>query len=351
MKSINKRFIQEAKYQKKINEKITQCLTCERKCKISEGRFGHCQTRYNDKGRIYTIVYGCNATISNNPIEKKPLYHFFPGSKALTIGCFGCNFDCFWCQNHNTSHPNGNILDIMKIYDKFLSPKQFIERALKENSQGISISFNEPTLLFEYSLKVFELAKQNGLYNTYVTNGYMTKNVLNDLVESGLDAMNIDIKGDNDMVEQYCGADVEKVWRNAKLAKDLGVHIEITTLLIENLNSSKEIVRKISDRIVKELGEYTPYHISRFFPQFKSVDHGKNTATKLRSLYQAFEIVKATGLKYVYVGNITNKKYLQTICPKCSEVVIRRNNYFGVEEKHIDKNGKCNSCSFQISIV
>ncbi len=350
MELIDKRFIKEVRYQKKLNEKISQCLTCERKCKISEGKLGHCQTRYNDKGSIYTIMYGCNAGMSNNPIEKKPLYHFFPGSKALTIGSFGCNFDCFWCQNHHMSHPEGNILEIMSSYDKYISPEDFVNLTLKSKSQGTSISFNEPTLLFEYSLDVFKLAKQKGLYNTYVTNGYMTENVLQDLIDAGLDAMNIDIKGDADMVKKYCGADVEKVWRNARLAKELGVHTEITTLLIEGLNSSENIIEKISNRIVKELGEYTPYHLSRFFPQYKSLDYGIDTATKLKSLYNAFDIAKTAGLKYVYVGNVSNKKYSQTICPNCSKTAIKRENYFGVEELNIDKEGNCNSCGFHICI-
>ena len=215
---IDKRFIREAKYQQKINKDTTQCLTCERKCKIPKGQLGHCQTRYNHEGQIYTIVYGCNMGMSNNPIEKKPFYHFFPGSRALTIGGYGCNFDCFWCQNHHMSHPSKRILEIMKNSNSYISPKQFIELALKKGSQGTSISFNEPTLSFEFSLEVFKLAKQEGLYNTYVTNGYMTENVLRDLVEGGLDAMNIDIKGNSEMVNKHCGVDVENVWRNAKLA-------------------------------------------------------------------------------------------------------------------------------------
>ena len=351
MESIHKKFIRKAKYQIKINEKTSQCLTCERRCKIPEGTLGHCQTRYNHKGYIYTIVYGCNAGISNNPIEKKPLYHFYPGSMALTIGTFGCNFDCFWCQNHHLSHPEGSILELVNKHKNFISPRGFIDVALENNCRGTSISFNEPTLLFEYSLEVFKLAKKNGLYNTYITNGYMTEHVLKDLVESGLNAMNIDIKGDTEMVKKYCGIDVEKVWRNAKLAKDLGIHIEITTLLIDQLNSSEEIIRSISNRIVQDLGEFTPYHISRFFPQFKSKNYGISHPTPLKSLYNAFEIAKNAGLKYTYLGNISNKKYFNTLCPNCSEIVIRRGAYFGVEVLNLDKKGNCNKCGFHISIV
>ena len=347
---INHNFLKKAKYQKRINGKIIQCLTCERRCKISEGSLGHCQTRYNLNGCIYTIVFGCNAGMSNNPIEKKPLYHFFPGSRALTIGSFGCNFDCFWCQNHHMSHPERNILEIMKYYEKFISPKQFIELALKEGCQGTSISFNEPTLSFEYSLEVFKLAKQKKLYNTYVSNGYMTENVLKDLVEAGLDAMNIDIKGETDMVQKYCGANVENVWRNAKLAKDLGVHIEITTLLITKLNTDNSTIRDISKRIINELGDDTPFHMSRFFPHYKSVNHGLTNPTPLDYLNNAYKIAKNEGLKFVYLGNMPNTDYDKTYCPNCSKIVIERD-FLGIKKLDLDPHGNCKFCGFPICIV
>jgi len=222
---------------------------------------------------------------------------------------------------------------------------------LKNNCQGTSISFNEPTLLFEYSLDVFELAKKQGLYNTYVSNGYMTEEVLRELAKNGLDAINIDIKGRSEMVKKYCGIDVENVWRNAKLAKDLGIHVEITTLLIEQLNSSEEIIKNLSERIVQDLGEFTPYHLSRFFPQYKSNNYGFNHPTPLKSLYDAYETGKNAGLKYIYLGNISNKKYINTVCPNCSEIVIKRSTYFGVEALNLDKNGNCNKCGFHISII
>ncbi|MFX0081968.1 MAG: AmmeMemoRadiSam system radical SAM enzyme [Candidatus Hodarchaeota archaeon] len=347
---ISHKFLKKAKYQKIINEKITQCLTCERRCKISEGTLGHCQTRYNLNGTIYTIVFGCNAGLSNNPIEKKPLYHFFPGTRALTIGSFGCNFDCFWCQNYHMSHPGNNILEIMSKYNRFISPKHFIDLALKEGCQGTSISFNEPTLLFEYSLEVFKLARQNELYNTYVSNGYMTESVLNDLVGAGLDAMNIDIKGEKDMVQKYCGVNVENVWRNAKLAKELGVHIEITTLLITKLNTNESTIRYISKRIIKELGDDTPFHLSRFFPQFKSYDHGINNPTPINYLNNAYKIAKNEGLKFVYLGNMPSNEYDKTICPNCSKIVIERA-FFGVKKLDLDIYGNCKYCGFPISII
>ena len=150
---MNSKFVKKSKYQRKVDENYSQCLTCERKCKIPKGKSGFCQTRINNNGVIYTIVYGLIPALSFNPIEKKPLYHFHPGSKALTIGTYGCNFSCFWCQNHHISKQNPLELEHLGMSQEYLSPERFIDIALKNNCSGTSISFNEPTLLFEYSIE------------------------------------------------------------------------------------------------------------------------------------------------------------------------------------------------------
>jgi len=344
---MNSKFVKKSKYQRKIDEKYSQCLTCERKCKIPKGKSGFCQTRINKDGEIYTIVYGLIPALSFNPIEKKPLYHFYPGSKALTIGTYGCNFSCFWCQNHHLSKSDPLKTNQFDSSEYYIPPKQLIEIALRRKCNGTSISFNEPTLLFEYSLEVFKLAKKYKLYNTYVTNGYMSEMVLRDLVEAGLDAMNIDIKGGSDMVQKYCGVNNEKVWRNAKLAKDLGVHLEITTLLITKLNSDDSTIRSISKRIFKELGSDTPFHLSRFFPHYKSVDHGLSNPTPLNYLNNAYKIAKNEGLKFVYLGNMPNTDYNKTNCPNCSEIVIERG-LLRITKLNLDVNGDCKFCGFSI---
>ncbi len=347
---INSKFLKLAKFQKQIDDNVTQCLTCERKCKIPKGKAGFCKTRINKDGQIYSIVYGLIPALSINPIEKKPLYHFYPGSKALTVGTYGCNFTCFWCQNHHLSKTNPLKVVQFATIDEFLSPEKLIEMALKRKCQGTSISFNEPTLLFEYALEVFKLAKQNGLYNTYITNGYMTEEVLRDLIDAGLDAMNIDIKGEADMVQKYCGVDVEKVWRNAKLAKDLGVHIEITTLIIQELNSNEKIIKRIAEKILNKLGEDTPYHISRFFPHYKSQEYGISEPTPINLLYKAYDMAKKVGLNYVYLGNLPTTNYDHTYCPKCTKLVIKRK-ILGVEETFLDPKGNCKYCGFPICII
>jgi len=347
MDQINANFIKKSKYQNKISDNISQCLTCERLCKISKDKAGFCQTRINQDGEIYTIVYGCIPALSFNPIEKKPFYHFFPGSVAITVGTYGCNFSCFWCQNHHLSHPSRSILDKVNEEKEFLSPEKLIQIALENNCQGTSISFNEPTLLFEYSLDVFKLAKEKGLFNTYVSNGYMTEEVLRDLAEAGLDAINIDIKGSADMVKKYCGTDVEKVWRNAKLAKELGVHVEITTLIIDTLSADKKIIKGIAERILKELGKNTPFHLTRFFPHYKSLNLGFTVPTPVKYLEIGYNIAKNTGLNFVYLGNLPNSEYEITKCPQCSKIVIKRV-IFGIKESHLDSKGNCKYCGFPI---
>jgi len=348
MARVNPKFLKKGLFQKK-DDNTTQCLTCERKCKIPLDEIGYCQTRININSEIYSLVYGLIPSLSFNPIEKKPLYHFYPGSLAITVGSYGCNFNCFWCQNHHISHPKRKVSEIARESNEFLSPQKLIEIALKNNSQGTSISFNEPTLLFEYSLEVFKLAKEKGLYNTYVSNGYMTEPVLRELVKCGLDAINIDIKGDAEMVKRYCGADVEKVWRNAKLFKDLGVHVEITTLLIENFNTDIKIIKEFSEKVRNDLGKETPYHLTRFFPQYKSHDHGLFDPTPKELLYKAFEIAKKS-LDYVYIGNLNQSQYENTYCPNCSKIVIERAG-LGIKNLFLDSHGNCKFCGHFISKV
>ena len=347
---MNSKFIKKVRFQKKLDDKYSQCLICERKCKIAKGKAGFCQTKINEDGVIYTIVYGLIAALSFNPIEKKPLYHFYPGSTAVTIGTYGCNFTCFWCQNHHISHPAKDIIDLVKSSKEYFSQEKVLELAISNSCQGTSISFNEPTLLFEYSLDLFKLAKKEGLYNTYVTNGYMAEDVLKELVKSGLDAMNIDIKGGEKMVKQYCKADLESVWNTANIANDLGIHIELTTLLIEDLNTDDEIIRSISKRILSDLGKYTPFHISRFFPHYKSHEYGINKPTPIKYLERAYSIAKSVGLEFVYLGNLAHSNYENTYCPKCSALVIERPMY-GVTKSSLDLNGNCSFCGFPIARI
>ncbi|MFW6126549.1 MAG: radical SAM protein, partial [Chloroflexota bacterium] len=250
-------------YETSIGGRVV-CHTCERHCTIGPDERGYCKTRKNIAGRLHTLVYGDLTSLSPNPIEKKPLFHFWPGSKALTAGTWSCNFDCLWCQNEDISKHPENIGK-----GRYVSPEDFVWGVEHYNLQGTSISFNEPTMLLEYSLDVFPLARGKGYYNTYITNGYMSAEALDLLIQHGLDAMNIDVKGDAEAVRTYCKADVEMVWRNARLAKERGVWVEITTLVIPGVNDGEDCLRSIARRIREDLGETTPWHVTRYYPAYK----------------------------------------------------------------------------------
>lgn len=332
-------FVKEALLQEQTDQGI-RCLTCERRCVLREGQRGWCGTRINRNGRLYTIIYGMVSSLSANPIEKKPLYHFHPGSVALTAGSFGCNFDCPWCQNWEISKSAPDPL-----LARFYSPQDFVREALRRRCQGTSISFNEPTLSLEWSLEVFRLARQKGLYNTYVTNGYMTPQALELLIEAGLDAMNVDVKGSPQAVRRYCKADVERVWRNCITAKEAGVHVEVTTLVIPTVNDDEATLRSIAARIRQDLGPETPWHVTGYYPAY----HFNAPPTPVSLLEKARRIGQDEGLDFVYIGNVLGHPGENTYCPRCGQLLIRR---FGlsVTEHHL-RDGQCPHCGRVIPIV
>ncbi len=216
-------------------------------------------------------------------------------------------------------------------------------RAQDRGCQGTSISFNEPTLSLEWSLDVFPLAREAGLYNTFVTNGYMTEEALQLLMEAGLDAMNVDIKGDSAAVRRHCKADVEIVWRNCRLASHGGVWIEITTLVIPGVNDSEETLRAIAERIVRELGPDTPWHLSRYFPAYRF----DASATPIPTLERAREIALEAGLRYVYLGNVPHHAGNDTICPECGTILMRRRGS-GLSDRNLGPEGRCPRCGRRI---
>ena len=327
-------------YESLENGKV-RCKVCQRRCIISEGKTGFCKTRKNIDGKLYTLVYGDISSISANPIEKKPLFHFWPGSVALTVGTWSCNFTCPWCQNFSLSKvpPNPEKAN-------YISPEKFVEMVGKYKCQGTSISFNEPILLFEWSLDVFKLAKERGFYNTFVTNGYMTSDALKMLIQAGLDALNIDIKGCKDEVSRFCGANVEYVWRNCVEAKRLGAHIEITTLIVTGVNDDLECLRSIAQRIVKELGENTPWHVTRYYPAYKY--HAP--PPKVEFLEEVRKIGIEEGLNYVYLGNVPGHPWENTYCPNCKELLIKRY-IFDVVNFNLTEKNECPKCGEKIPIV
>ena len=316
-------------------QKDGQCLICERRCKIKKSNKGHCSTRVNQNGMIYTLNYGNISSMSINPIEKKPLYHFYPGSRALTVGYWSCNLDCPWCQNFD-------ITKVVPRQSEYLTPREFTSTALANSCQGISLSFNEPTLFLEWGREAFRYAKEENIYNTIVTNGYMTEKALGFLIESGLDAANVDIKGSAAVVKKYCHADVEKVWRNCRIMKNHRVHLEITTLLIRGVNDDLRSVSDIGSRILSELGNI-PWHLTRYFPSYKF----SNPATPVNFLEDTCKMAKGLGFKYVYLGNVSGHPFEHTYCPKCGFMLIQRGG-LSLLVNYITEQGKCPKCGYDM---
>ena len=331
-------FVKIALLQEKVGDKV-RCLTCERRCLLTEGASGWCRTRTNIDGRLVTLIYGNVSSLSANPIEKKPLYHFQPGTVALTAGSWSCNFGCPWCQNWDISKSPPRK-------GRYVSAEEFITMTLNTDCQGTSISLNEPTLSLEWSLDVFRLARERGLYNTYVTNGYMTQQALDLLIRAGLDAMNVDLKGDADAVRKHCqGVDVEKVWRNCRHAKDKGVHLEITTLIIPGVNHDDETLQGIARRIRDELGDETPWHITGYYPAYRF--HAP--PTPLSALERGWRIGKREGLDFIYLGNVQGHRLENTYCPHCGELLIERYGLTVVKNRLQDS--RCPVCRRAIPIV
>jgi pyruvate formate lyase activating enzyme len=314
-----------------------RCLTCERRCTLSDGQTGWCRTRQNREGRLYTLIYGLLSSLSANPIEKKPLYHFYPGSVALTSGAYSCNFACPWCQNWHISKA------APPDEGRYCSPEQFVTLARQRCCAGTSISFNEPTLSLEWSLDVFRLARARGLYNTYVSNGYMTKKALRLLAEAGLDAMNVDLKGDAEVVRRHCsGIDVERVWRTCRLARELGVHLETTTLVIPGVNDSEATLRGIARRIAADLGPEVPWHVTGYSPAYRYMA----PPTPVETLERAWQIGRDEGLLFVYIGNVPGHRRSETDCPRCGTTLIRRRG-LGVRQNVLDR-GCCPQCGYRL---
>ena len=326
-------FVREALLQEAVNGKV-RCNTCERRCRLVPGGFGWCRTHQNRDGKLVTLIYGAVSSLVANPIEKKPFYHFHAGTQALTAGSWSCNFGCPWCQNWDISKAPP------PAKGDYVSPQRFIDSVARTGCQGTSISFNEPTLSLEWSIDVFRLAKQRGFYNTYVTNGYMTPEALALAIESGLEAMNVDIKGDTAAVKKFCkGIDVNYVWAASKLARSQGVHLEVTTLVIPTVNDSDSVLRGIAERIAGDLGREVPWHVTSYYPAYQFTA----PPTPVATLERAWQIGREAGLEFVYTGNEPGHQHNNTYCPACGALLIRRWGFDVVEYK-LDAR-KCPRCA------
>ena len=280
---------------KKEGENV-RCFACAHKCFIRKSKVGICAVRRNVDGELYLLVYGKIASLAIDPIEKKPLYYFLPGSKSLSLGTVGCNFKCRWCQNYGISQASKKN----DLFGHEKTPEELVELAIKYGCKSISYTYNEPTIWLEFVKDIAELARQKGIKNVLVTNGYFSKESF-EFIAPHIDAMNIDLKSlSSKTYEKYCGAKLRPILENIKRTYERGIHLELTTLVIPKVNDSEKELRKIAN-FISSLDKNIPWHISRFFPIYKMKDR---TFTPKETLEKAYEIGKKEGLKYVHLGNI-----------------------------------------------
>lgn len=322
-------------------EGFLECLLCSHRCRLAPGKKGICGVRENREGTLFTLVYARVAAKAVDPIEKKPLYHFLPGSLTYSIATCGCNFDCDNCQNFTLSQsPKAQRL----LYGEFLSPRDAVAEALESGSKSISYTYSEPTVFMEYALEVMERGKAAGLLNVFVTNGYMTREAILAL-EGLLDAANVDLKSCSDaFYKKVCKGRVGPVLDSIAELRSRGVWVELTTLLIPGFNDSDSEIRQIA-AFIKSLDRGIPWHISGFFPTYRMGDVPPTTA---ESLERARLIGLGEGLDFVYNGNRPIAGAEDTICPGCAKTLIKRRG-FRVEYSLVDKDGLCPFCASGIS--
>lgn len=324
-----------------LPDKKVICNVCSHRCHIGDGKLGICRTRQNKNGKLYTLIYNTVSSEAVDPIEKKPLFHFLPGTLSYSLGTIGCNFRCQHCQNWNISQTtleDSHTIEIM--------PETAIKRALASGSKSIAWTYNEPAIWHEYTFDSAVLAKKAGLKTIYVTNGYITPEALRRIAPY-LDAFRVDIKSfSEDFYRKTCGARLAPVLESTKLAKELGMHVETITLIIPTKNDSREEITQIVKWVHDNLGVDTPMHFTRFHPMYKMNDL---YSTPIDTLEMAYDIAKKEGMRFVYLGNVGGHKYENTYCPKCNTLLIDRVG-FRVSAIKI-KDGKCPECGEEIPVV
>ena len=327
-------FIREALLQEAVNDQV-RCLTCERRCLLAHGQVGWCRTRQNWGGTLYTLIYGQIITQHVDLIEKKPLLHFYPGSTAYSIATPGCNFRCRWCQNWNISQmPRKEHL----VAGREAPPERVVAAAQQAGCRSVAYTYTEPTVFFEYAYDTARLARDACLANVYVTNGYMTEEML-ETFHPYLDAANVDLKAFRDETyRRYVGARLQPVLDSLKRMKALGIWLEVTTLVIPGINDDPAELRDAAQFVAHDLGTDTPWHISRFYPAHEMMDV---PPTPTRTLRRARDVGLETGLRYVYVGNVPGEE--NTFCHHCGRLLIRRVGY-RILENRVQPDGCCPHC-------
>jgi len=332
-------MIREAMLYDKLADQIVHCNLCAHRCTINPGRRGICGVRENKAGVLYSLVFGTLIAEHIDPIEKKPFFHVYPASRSYSIAAVGCNFSCEFCQNHEISQMPRSTLMIM---GEEISCNEIVERAKKSGSRTIAYTYTEPTVYFELAYETAMLASKEGLKNVFVTNGFMTKEAM-EKIAPYLAAANVDLKSiRDDFYQKQCGARLGPVLETLTKMKQMGIWLEITTLLIPGINDTDQELQDIA-KFIALLGVETPWHISRFHPQFKMCGV---PVTPLSSLHRAGEIGKKQGLKYVYSGNVPGDEGENTYCSNCHHHLIERHG-FNVIGTNLNGN-KCMKCGTEL---
>ena len=335
-----------AKWWKRLDDNKVECYLCPVNCKLKEGSVGSCGVRANIGGELYTFTYGSLISAAIDPVEKKPLFHFLPGHKTLTIATPGCNLHCKGCQNWEISQvPKGEIFK-NRFYDEtFIPPELIVEKALEHGCESISYSYSDPTIFAEYMIDVARRAKEAGLKNIMVTAGYINPEPLEE-IDKYMDAYSIDLKFfDDKAYREYSKGRLKPVLETIKYVFDRGKWVELTTLLVPQYLTEEQL-KNIAEWIGNELAPWVPWHLSRFFPHYKATNL---PPTPIEDLIKAYHIGKSAGLEYVFIGNVFGNDYESTYCPNCGSVVIGRKGYF-ITEMNL-KDGKCEKCGYEIKGV
>jgi len=314
----------------KDKDKIT-CILCRHYCRLKEGQIGVCGVNKNENGKLKNLVYNHPVALNIDPIEKKPLYHFLPGTKALSFGTVGCNFKCPFCQNWDISQQT-------KVNEEIeVTPQKMVELAIENNCDTIAYTYNEPTIFYPYAKDIGIIAKEKGIKNIFVSNGFETPQIIEDM-PSWLDGANIDLKSwDEKYYKKVLKGGLEAVKDTLKRMVNAGIWVEVTTLLIEGENDSNKDLEEMATFISDELGKHVPWHLSAFHPDYKMKDHAY---TGLDTLKRANAIAKKAGLYYVYMGNVP--VHGDTFCPGCNELLIDRTGY-SVTINNL-QDGHCPKC-------
>jgi len=325
-----------ALFYKALKSGSVQCQLCPRLCVLPDGFWGNCNARKNINGKLFSEVYGRVAAMAIDPIEKKPLFHFFPGTRIFSFGTAGCNLHCRFCQNHSMAQSRPDDIPFEKV-----SPEQIVDAAIKSGCPSIAYTYNEPYIFYEFVLETAKLARKNGLKNVMVTNGFCLPGPTKRLYKY-IGAANIDLKGfSDDFYKKYCDACLNPVLDTILHIKEMGVHVELTNLLIPSLNDDKESLTTLCNWIADSLGSDQIIHFSAFHPDHKM---GSHPSTPITKLLMAKAIAEKSGLKYIYLGNVRYKDSATTFCPMCKKAMITRD----FQVNNLLSKNKCFACNAEI---